>query len=110
MLAGCGGTQPQQSAQQPQQSMEQQVDQLLDSMNVDEKIGQMMNSTPGIERLGIKPYDWWNEGLHGVGRSGRATVFPQPIGLGATFDIELLNSIGEPSRTRRAQSIRWRSA
>ncbi|OKY92137.1 MAG: glycosyl hydrolase [Alistipes sp. 58_9_plus] len=95
MLAGCGGTQPQQSAQQPQQSMEQQVDQLLDSMNVDEKIGQMMNSTPGIERLGIKPYDWWNEGLHGVGRSGRATVFPQPIGLGATFDIELLNSIGD---------------
>lgn len=65
MLAGCGGTQPQ-PAQQPQQSMEQQVDQLLDSMNVDEKIGQMMNSTPGIERLGIKPYDWWNEGLHGV--------------------------------------------
>lgn len=93
MLAACGGTQPQ-PAQQPQQSMEQQVDQLLDSMNVDEKIGQMMNSTPGIERLGIKPYDWWNEGLHGVGRSGRATVFPQPIGLGATFDIELLNSIG----------------
>ena len=94
MLAGCGGTQPQ-PAQQPQQSMEQQVDQLLDSMNVDEKIGQMMDSTPGIERLGIKPYDWWNEGLHGVGRSGRATVFPQPIGLGATFDIELLNSIGD---------------
>ena len=94
MLAGCGGTQPQ-PAQQPQQSMEQQVDQLLDSMNVDEKIGQMMNSTPGIERLGIKPYDWWNEGLHGVGRSGSATVFPQPIGLGATFDIELLNSIGD---------------
>ena len=52
--------------------MQQQVEELLDAMTVDEKIGQMMNSTPAIERLDIKPYDWWNEGLHGEGRSGRA--------------------------------------
>ncbi len=75
--------------------MSQQVESLLDSMTVEEKIGQMMNSTPGIERLGIKPYDWWNEGLHGVGRNGRATVFPQPVGLAATFDTELLHDIGD---------------
>lgn len=92
LLAACGGPQTQQQAPT---SMQQQVEELLDAMTVDEKIGQMMNSTPAIERLDIKPYDWWNEGLHGVGRSGRATVFPQPIGLGATFDTELLKEIGD---------------
>lgn len=75
--------------------LSQQVEALLDSMTVDEKIGQLMNATPGIERLGIKPYDWWNEGLHGVGRNGRATVFPQPIGLAASFDTLLLRKIGD---------------
>ena len=90
LFAACSSEQP-----QPQRPMDQQVDELLEAMTVDEKIGQMMNSTPAIERLDIKPYDWWNEGLHGVGRSGRATVFPQPIGLGATFDTELLNQIGD---------------
>lgn len=94
LLAACGGGQTKQTVQAPA-PMQQQVEELLDAMTVDEKIGQMMNSTPAIERLDIKPYDWWNEGLHGVGRSGRATVFPQPIGLGATFDTELLKRIGD---------------
>ncbi|HEX9151173.1 MAG TPA: glycoside hydrolase family 3 N-terminal domain-containing protein, partial [Flavobacterium sp.] len=49
----------------------------------------MMNNTAAIERLGILPYSYWNEALHGVGRSGIATVFPQAIGLGATFDADL---------------------
>ena len=49
---------------------------LISQMTLDEKISMMMNSTPGVERLGIKPYDWWNEALHGVARNGRATVFP----------------------------------
>ena len=57
---------------------------LIAQMTLKEKFSQMMNETPGIKRLGIEPYDWWNEGLHGVGRNGRATVFPQPIGLAAT--------------------------
>lgn len=78
-----------------QPSFSQQIESLLDSMTVEEKIGQLMNSTPGIERLGVKPYDWWNEGLHGVGRNGRATVFPQPIGLAATFDTVLVQRIGD---------------
>src|SRR5690606_13483220 len=47
------------------------------------------HNTSAIERLGIPPYGWWNEALHGVGRSGTATVFPQAIGLGATFDADL---------------------
>jgi len=68
---------------------------LISQMTLDEKISMMMNSTPGVERLGIKPYDWWNEALHGVARNGRATVFPEPIGLGATFDPELVRKIGD---------------
>ena len=54
-----------------------------------------MNAAPGVERLGIKPYDYWNEALHGVARNGRATVFPEPIGLGATFDTNLVKRIGD---------------
>ena len=46
----------------------------------------MKNGSPAIERLGIPAYDWWNEALHGVARAGKATVFPQAIGLAATFD------------------------
>jgi beta-glucosidase len=68
---------------------------IISEMTVDEKINQLMNETPAIEHLGIKPYDWWSEGLHGVGRDGRATVFPQPIGLGATFDPMLVKNIGD---------------
>ena len=64
-------------------------------MKLEEKCEQLMNATPGIERLGLLPYDYWNEALHGVGRTGRATVFPEPIGLGATFDPELIELIGE---------------
>ena len=66
---------------------------LLDAMTVEEKMGQLLMNAPGIERLGILPYDWWNEALHGVARTGRATVFPQTIGLAATFDDELLSRV-----------------
>ena len=52
-----------------------------------------MNGSDGIERLGILPYDWWNEALHGVARNGRATVFPQAIGMAATFDTTLVHNI-----------------
>ncbi|MBO4600471.1 MAG: glycoside hydrolase family 3 C-terminal domain-containing protein [Bacteroidales bacterium] len=77
------------------QIMEQRARELISQMTVDEKIGQLMNDAPGIERLGLKPYNWWGEALHGVGRTGRATVFPEPIGLGATFDPALLHAIGD---------------
>lgn len=59
---------------------------LVGRMTLDEKIRQMINGTPPIERLGISQYDWWNEALHGVARAGLATVFPQTIGMAATFD------------------------
>lgn len=72
---------------------ETRIQALLDAMTVEEKMGQLLATAPGIERLGILPYDWWNEALHGVARNGRATVFPQTIGLAATFDDQLLYRI-----------------
>ncbi|MBR6997697.1 MAG: hypothetical protein IKI19_02700, partial [Prevotella sp.] len=63
-------------AQERLAQMEQQASEIIAKMTLEEKFAQLMNETPGIPRLGIEPYDWWNEGLHGVGRDGRATVFP----------------------------------
>ena len=68
---------------------------LVAKMTVDEKISQMLYQSPAIERLGIPAYNWWNEALHGVARAGVATVFPQAIGMAATFDKDLLNQIGD---------------
>ena len=68
---------------------QERIDDLISSMTVDEKISQLMNANAAIPRLGVKEYDWWNECLHGVARNGRATVFPQAIALGATFDTKL---------------------
>lgn len=94
------------AAQEKLDRLEQQADELIGKMTLEEKFSQLMNETPGIPRLGIEPYDWWNEGLHGVGRSGRATVFPQPIGLGATFDTEMVRKIGDAIATEaRAKYI-----
>src|SRR5690242_9166185 len=76
--------------QDPQVPMEQRVDDLLRRMTLEEKVSQLMNDSPAIERLGIPAYNWWNESLHGVARAGRATVFPQAIGLAATWDTELM--------------------
>ena len=64
-------------------------------MTADEKIGQLQAAAPAIPRLQVRGYNWWNEGLHGLARNGEATVFPQAIGLAATFDPELLKSVGE---------------
>lgn len=67
---------------------------LVEKMTVEEMASQLRFDAPAIERLGIPAYNWWNEGLHGVARCGTATVFPQAIGLGATFDEGLLKEIG----------------
>jgi beta-glucosidase len=69
------------------------VEALLEAMTTEEKMGQLLFDAPGIPRLGILPYNWWNEALHGVARNGRATIFPQPIGLAATFDEELIHRV-----------------
>jgi beta-glucosidase len=66
---------------------------LVSRMTLEEKVSQMQNVAPAIPRLGIPAYDWWNEGLHGVARAGQATVFPQAIGLAATFDTPLMHLV-----------------
>lgn len=66
---------------------------LLQHLTADEKIALMIDVSQPVERLGIKPYNWWNEALHGVARAGLATVFPQPIGLAASFDPDLIHRI-----------------
>ena len=72
----------------------QRATELVDRMTVEEMASQLRFDAPAIERLGVPEYNWWNEALHGVARSGTATVFPQAIGLGATFDTELLYEVG----------------
>ncbi|MCR5078184.1 MAG: glycoside hydrolase family 3 C-terminal domain-containing protein [Prevotella sp.] len=79
--------------------MEAKARELIGKMTVQEKISQLMNEAAGIPRLGIKPYNWWNEALHGVGRDGRATVFPQPICTASSFDPQLIHDIGEAIST-----------
>lgn len=84
--AGCYG----QVYLDPAQPLDARVNDLISRLSLEEKVQQMMNATPAVPRLNIPPYDWWNESLHGVARSGVATVFPQAIGLGATFDEDLI--------------------
>jgi len=73
---------------------EQRAVALVAKMTREEKIAQTMNAAPAIPRLGVPAYEWWNEGLHGVARSGHATVFPQAIGLAATWNTDLLEQVG----------------
>lgn len=88
----------------PDLPVEKRIDDLLSRLTPEEKVGQMMNQTPAIERLGIPPYDWWNEALHGVARAGQATVFPQAIAMAATFDdaalYETFTMISDEARAK----------
>ena len=79
--------------QDPHRSFEDRAADLVSRMTLEEKVSQMQNTAPAIPRLGIPAYDWWNEGLHGVARAGQATVFPQAIGLAATFDTTLMGDV-----------------
>ena len=89
VLAGGAGAQtpPWQDLSLP---FEQRARDLVRRMTLEEKVSQLMDRAPAIERLGIPEYNWWNEGLHGVARSGLASVFPQAIGFAATWDDSLV--------------------
>ncbi|RDS84509.1 glucan 1,4-alpha-glucosidase [Dyella monticola] len=79
--------------QDPTRSFQDRAADLVSRMTLEEKVSQMQNTAPAIPRLGIPAYDWWDEGLHGVARAGQATVFPQAIGLAATFDTTLMGQV-----------------
>src|SRR5690606_22794153 len=83
---------------------------LVSRMTLEEKAAQMQNDSPAIERLGVPEYEWWNEALHGVARAGAATVFPQAIGMAATFDVPLLHqtaiACSAPARATQHESLR----
>ncbi len=83
----------------PDLPAEQRAADLVSRMTLDEKVLQMQNSAPAIARLNIPAYDWWNEALHGVARAGEATVFPQAIGLAATWDTDLMSRIADTIST-----------
>ena len=74
-------------------STQQRASDLVSRMTLSEKIAQLYNEAPAIERLGVAEYNWWNEALHGVARAGKATVYPQAIGLAASFNKELIGDI-----------------
>jgi beta-glucosidase len=79
----------------PALPLDVRVHDLISRLTREEKVYQMMNSTPAIPRLHIPEYDWWNEALHGVARSGIATIFPEPISMAATFDDSLLHEVAD---------------
>ncbi|MDR1703606.1 MAG: glycoside hydrolase family 3 C-terminal domain-containing protein [Clostridiales bacterium] len=80
-------------------SYKERAKELVSRMTLEEKVSQMLHKAPAIPRLGIKAYNWWNEGLHGVARAGTATVFPQAIGLAAAFDEELMETVADAIST-----------
>ena len=105
--AGAQGRYP---FQDSKLSVEQRVNDLINRLTLDEKVSLMLYNSPAIERLDIPAYTWWNEALHGVGRAGKATVFPQAIGLAATFDTELIfrvaSAISDEARAKHNEAVK----
>src|SRR5512137_241771 len=83
---------------------------LIARLTLQEKVGLMSHPAKGVARLGIPAYNYWSEALHGVARNGRATVFPQAIGMAATWDRELIqrvaSAIGDEARAKYHETLR----
>jgi beta-glucosidase len=79
----------------PRLPLDERVSDLISRMTLEEKVSQMTDRAPAIARLDVPAYNWWNESLHGVARAGVATVFPQAIGLAATWDAELMYRVAD---------------
>jgi beta-glucosidase len=94
----------------PDRPIASRVAALVGAMTLEEKVGQMMDQAPAIDRLGVPAYGWWNEALHGVARAGVATVFPQAIALAATFDEPLMQrvatAISDEARAKHHEFVR----
>ncbi|MFY9937245.1 MAG: glycoside hydrolase family 3 C-terminal domain-containing protein [Silvibacterium sp.] len=103
----CQNTAPYMDASLP---VDKRVDDLVSRMTLEEKVSQMMNGADAIPRLGVPKYDWWSEGLHGIARSGYATVFPQAIGMAATWDTNIVGQIATTvsteARAKYNQAVR----
>lgn len=99
-LASCGES----SYKDASLSPERRAELLVKELTLEEKAHLMMDGSRSVERLGIKPYNWWNEALHGVARAGLATVFPQPIGMAASFNPEMVyevfNAVSDEARAK----------
>ena len=93
----------------PDRSVEERVDDVVSRMTREEKVSQMIHGAPAVERLGIPAYNWWNECLHGVGRAGIATVFPQAIGMAASWNVDMLHrtavAISDEARAKHHDAI-----
>jgi beta-glucosidase len=82
--------------QNPDLTIEQRVNDLVSRLTLTEKVGQMLNAAPAVERLGIPAYNWWNESLHGIARTPfKVTVYPQAIAMAATFDVNSMHQMAE---------------
>ncbi|MDT8394433.1 MAG: glycoside hydrolase family 3 N-terminal domain-containing protein [Bacteroidales bacterium] len=94
----------------PMVPLDKRVDDLISKLSLQEKASLMLYNSPAIERLGIPAYNWWNECLHGVARAGKATVFPQAIGLAASFDealiLEVAAAIADEARAKHHEAVR----
>ncbi len=94
----------------PSRPIDVRVDDLVSRMTLEEKASQLVNQARAIPRLQVPEYDWWSEALHGVARAGIATVFPEPVGLAATFDTPLIHDmavvIGTEARAKHNQAVR----
>ncbi|MFA6114649.1 MAG: glycoside hydrolase family 3 C-terminal domain-containing protein [Sphingomonas sp.] len=94
LLAGVPSLAHAQLYRDPDAPVEKRADDLVGRMTLDEKVRQMQNAAPAIPRLGVPSYEYWNEALHGVARGGEATIFPQAIGMAATWDRDLMHAMG----------------
>ena len=91
-------------------SFEDRTADLVSRMTLEEKVSQLQNDAAAIPRLDVPAYEWWNEALHGIARAGAATVFPQTIGMAATFDTPLMTevatAISDEARAKHQEFVR----